>query len=42
MIEIDPIAGLAVRARAACLDLARLTEVPGEITRTFLSPPRGT
>ncbi|GGR56311.1 Zn-dependent hydrolase [Deinococcus seoulensis] len=39
MTEIDPIAGLAARARAACLDLARLTEVPGEITRTFLSPP---
>ncbi|GHG28067.1 Zn-dependent hydrolase [Deinococcus indicus] len=39
MTEIDPIAGLAAHARAACLDLARLTEVPGEITRTFLSPP---
>ncbi|PTA68618.1 allantoate amidohydrolase [Deinococcus arcticus] len=30
---------LAQRALHACAELARLTETPGEITRTFLCPP---
>ncbi|MBZ9749911.1 allantoate amidohydrolase [Deinococcus sp. HMF7604] len=30
---------LARRALLACADLARFTETPGEITRTFLCPP---
>jgi allantoate deiminase len=39
-----PTPGLTTAARAACvvercIDLARFTEVPGETTRTYLSPP---